>query len=256
MLKDEVNEQELGTLDEQNRSLYIKTGEGDATTYKLHPAVVAERTSLTTKNAEILREKQAKADALKPFEGLGKTADEIKAIVEKHQQTEDSKKTEDERRQSQIESLKTSNQREIDNLKTTAAQREEFLTKNLRNVMINTTASLAIEKAGGEVEALLPHITAAMDLVEEGEGDERKFQTRIVDGAKAPRYSGADFMNVEQLVEEFKKKPAFMGLFKASGKGGSGAPSNQQNRTTSHQRNASEMSSTDKIAQGLAQRGR
>lgn len=253
-LAEKLTAEQHGTLGEQDRTLYVKGSEEN--TFVLHPAIVAERTALKNKNAQILAEKQQKADALKPFEGLGMDAEKIKEIVAAHTKAEESKLTEKEREEAKINSLRAAHTTELTAVKNAAQEREQFLTKQLRSHMINAVASLAIEKAGvieGGVEALLPHVISAMDMLEEGDGDDKKFVTRVVDGTKAPRYSGADFMTVDQLVEEFKKKPGFMGLFKASGKGGSGAPANQNNRTTTT-RSAADMNPTDKIAAGLAAR--
>ncbi len=255
-LADKLTEEQHGQLGEQDRSLYVK---GEDNSFSLHPTIVAERTRLTTKNAQVIAEKKAAADKAAAFEALGLDAEKLKEIVEKHQQAEASKLTDAEKLQRKEQSIKQAHEQELNTVKTAAKQREDFLMTQLRSHMIDAVAQLAIEKAGvieGGVEALKPHIVAAMDMLEDGEDDDKKFVTRIIGGDKQPRYVGAEYMTPEQLVEEYKKKPGFMGLFKASGKGGSGATTGQQNRNTTSQRDASNMNATDKIAQGLQNRTR
>lgn len=252
--KDTVTADEYNGIQESDRSLYIKkAGEnGAADTYTLHPSVIAERTALSTKNTQILAEKKAAADALKPFTELGLDPTKIKEIVDAHQAAEAAKLTDKQREEAAVTNLKTAHQQETERLKTTAKEREDFLTRELRRNMIDAVASLAIKDAGGQVEPLLPHIIAAMDIQEDGEGDAKRFVTRVIGDDKAPRYVGSEFMTPVQLVEEFKKKEAFAGLFAASGKGGSGAP--QQRRGAPTIGNTTTLSSTQKIEQGLSAR--
>jgi hypothetical protein len=257
-LLETISEQDHGALDEPVRALYVKAEKDGAVSYTLHPSIVEERTALANKNKQLLTEKQKKELSLQSFESLGMDAATLKSLVEAHQAAEDAKKTDEEKRALQLESLKTTHKNEYDALKNAAKERETFLMGQLRRHMIDAEASLAIEKAGvleGSLEALLPHVVSAMSMLEDGEGDEKKFVTRIIGPDKQARYNGTDFMTVDHLVEELKKKPGFQGLFKATGKGGSGAPP-QNNRTTTSARNISEMSANDKIKAGLANRTR
>lgn len=223
--KDSITAEEHGALQESDRVLYIKkAGEnGAADSYTLHPSFVAERTALSTTNKTILAEKKAAADKLKAYEELGLDAAAIAELKQKHEEAEAAKLTDAEKKTKAEQALKESHTKELERIKTEAKAREDFLTRELRRTNIEASAVAAITEAGGQVKPLLPHVIAAMELVEDGEGDDRKFVTRVMGPDKTPRYVGSEFMTVSQLVEEIKRDEAFGGLFKATGAGGGGA---------------------------------
>ena len=226
--KDTVTAEELNALPETDRVLYIKkAGEnGAADSFTLHPSFVAERTALANNNATLKTEKQKAAEQLEAFKALGLTAEQIAELKTKAEEAAASQLTEAEKKAKAEKALKDAHQAETDRLKNEAKAREEFLTRELRRNMIDAQARIAIEKAGvveGGAEALLPHIVGAMDMLEEGEGDDRKIVTRVIGPDKGPRYVGSNFMSAEELVAEYKQKPGFGGLFKATGTGGSGS---------------------------------
>jgi hypothetical protein len=116
----------------------------------------------------------------------------------------------------------------LETIKTSAKQREDFLTNQVRRFAVETAAKIAIKEAGpidGADIVLLPHVMGAMEMIEEGEGDTKQIVVRVVDPAtKAPRYVGSELMTPSQFVEELKNKPGFGGNFKADAVGGGGAP--------------------------------
>lgn len=85
-------------------------------------------------------------------------------------------------------------------------------------------AQKAIGAAGGNAEALLPHV---LNNLKFNETDDGKFTVQVVDGDGNPRIGDAagNPMTLTQLVEEFKAKDSFAPLFSATGaSGGGGAP--------------------------------
>ncbi|MEN3329022.1 MAG: hypothetical protein V7638_3829 [Acidobacteriota bacterium] len=239
-VKDTLTLDEYNGLGENDRQIYMKTGgeNGQPETYDLHPLFKAERAALTQNNNALKTEKQTAANALKAFQDLGLSAEQIAELQQAKQAAEDAKLTEEQKRTREIETLKGSHTRELDTVKNTSKQREEFLMSQLRKSMVTTAAEIAIEKANpikGGAKALLPHVIEAMEMIEDGEGDARQFVTRMIDvkNNRTPLYVGSDLMNVEQFVEQLKNTEGFGGLFAAEGVGGGGA--GQQSKTAGAQ---------------------
>lgn len=228
-LKDLITTDEFNALPEGDRVLYIKKdGEnGQPDSFGLHPLFISERTALSTNNQRLKTEKQTAADQLKAFQELGLTADQISKLKADHEAAEAAKLTEEQKKQKAEDALKLSHQKEIERLTADRKAREDFLTRELRKNMIEAQAKIAVEKAGvieGGSDVLLPHLMAAMDMLEEGDGENRTIVTRIIDPTtRQPRYVGSDFMTADQFVEELKQRPGFGGVFKAAGVGGGGA---------------------------------
>lgn len=85
--------------------------------------------------------------------------------------------------------------------------------------LITTRATEALLKAGGSVELLMPHIRAAVTLVEE----EGAPSLRIIDtdGSLREKSEGVP-LTVEDLVAEMRSSPVFARAFNPTGSKGSG----------------------------------
>lgn len=128
-------------------------------------------------------------------------------------------------------------------------QRSEALKNQLHGILVTGEARSALAEAGAiDADLALPFLTQQVKVAEE----DGKFQVMVVDQAGDPRYSGVTGapMSVKELVAEMKGQEKFGPLFKSESRSGSGAPANGQRRAPS--RPTSELSATDKIAQGLA----
>ena len=254
--KDTITAEEHGQLSEQDRVLYIKTPgqNGQADSYNLHPSFAAERTALSQNNQALKTEKERAAAQLKAFTDLGIDPAKAKEIIEAHNAAEAAKLTEKERKEREETAKKQAHEREVQAVKDEAKKREDFLTRELRRNMIEAVANAAIQKAGireGAEKALLPLVMQSMEMLEEGDGDDRKVVTRIIGADKAPRYVGSTLMTADQLVEEFKKQPGLDGLFKPTGVGGSGT---QRQRPTTFSQPTDQLSATQMIEKGLQAR--
>lgn len=255
MLKDTLTAAEFEAVTENDRVLYVKkAGEnGTSDSYVLHPSFVAERTALSSNNQTILKEKKAAADALKAYQELGLTADQIAELKKQKEEADAAKLTEEEKKKKAEDALKASHQKEIDRIVAERKQREDFLTRELRRNMIEARAKIAVEKAGvieGGAEVLLPHLIAAMDMVEEGDGDTRSIVTRIIDPVtRQPRYVGSNYMTEDQLVDDLKQRPGFGGVFKASHAGGGGANPNKASGATGNVLKRSAFDQLDPLSQ-------
>ena len=102
------------------------------------------------------------------------------------------------------------------------AEKEEEIArlKDLNaDFLITTRATEALLKAGGSVELLMPHLRAAITLVEE----EGAPVLRIIDSDGSLREkSEGEPMTVEDLVAELRSSPVFARAFNPTGSKGSG----------------------------------
>ncbi|MZR30905.1 hypothetical protein [Sneathiella litorea] len=102
-----------------------------------------------------------------------------------------------------------------------AEKDEEIARLKERNAdfLITTHATEALLKAGGSVELLMPHIRAAVTLVEE----EGAPSLRIIDtdGSLREKAEGVP-LTVEDLVAEMRSSPVFARAFNPTGSKGSG----------------------------------
>lgn len=256
--KDTITVEEHGQLSEQDRVLYIKTPgqNGAADAYDLHPSFKAERTALSTNSQALKAEKDRLAASLKPFTDLGLDEKKAKELLDAHNAAEAAKLTDKERKERDEQARKEAHQREIEGVKTEAKKREDFLMKELKRFAVDMVADSAIARAGvreGADIALRPLVKQAIEMIEEGDGDDKKVVTRIIGADKAPRYVGTALMTADQLVEELKKQPGLDGLFKPTGVGGSGT---QRQRQVSTFQNTDSLSATQMIEKGLQARMR
>lgn len=123
--------------------------------------------------------------------------------------------------------------------------------KTLQKYLVTTAAVQAIAAHKGVPDLLLPHITARTKVVKDGED----YAVRVVDESGDPRGNASGgFMSVEDLVKELKGHATFGRAFESEAPNGGGKPPGSGNRTVPAR--PGEKSSIDKIAAGLAKRGR
>ena len=156
-------------------------------------------------------EKQAKAWA-----SMGKTPDEITALVQAAAQAETDKLG----KSGEWDKLKA---QMADQHKAELAKKDGrigTLTKSLEARLIDADATAAIAAAKGVPALLLPHVRAAVKVIEEN-GD---FKVQVVDAAGNPRVNGkGEFLSIADLVAEMKTDDIFGRAFEPSGTTGSGA---------------------------------
>lgn len=171
----------------------------------LKSALDAER--LTARNLE----KQAKAWA-----ALGKTPEEVAALVAAAEQAEVDKLTKSGDFEKLREQMNTQHAAAL-------AQKDEVsgkLRTALERQIVDAEAVTAISELKGSVPILLPHVKASVKVVEDGD----KYATRIVDAAGTPRVDGkGNFLTIKDLVSEMRQSDVFGRAFDGEGKAGSGA---------------------------------
>jgi hypothetical protein len=99
--------------------------------------------------------------------------------------------------------------------------REQALIDVIRKSKIDAEVVSALNKLGGNVNLLQPHVQRQMQLIEE----DGVFQSRVVDDAGTVRVNGeGKFMTTEELVSEMRDQETFATAFTADVKSGGGTP--------------------------------
>ena len=143
--------------------------------------------------------------------------------------------------------VKEESERRIAEVNTAADTKIGKMQANLNRYLISQAATSALAEAGGSLDLLLPIVTKAAKVVQDGDD----FVVRIVDDAGEVRSNGAGgYMDFKGFVSELKTKPSYQPAFKSEAKGGSGhQPGSGQQRTQLTQ--AGEKTSVQKIKDGL-----
>ncbi len=123
------------------------------------------------------------------------------------------------------------------------------MSKTLVKHLITSQAVSAIAANKGAPELLLPLISSNTKVIREGD----EYVVRVVDAAGDPRgNSSGGFMTVEDLVKEMKASPVYGRAFESESQQGTGVrPGSGQQRVQAQKK---ELTSTERIAKGLAQR--
>lgn len=128
--------------------------------------------------------------------------------------------------------------------------------KSLERYLVDAEATTAITETKGSAVLLLPHIRAAVKVINEN----GNYITRVVDRDGDPRGDGkGGFMTIKELVAEMRQSEQYGRAFEASGTTGSGTrPGNRTGGTGNGDRSkdnkGSDLSPVDKIKAGLAAR--
>lgn len=150
------------------------------------------------------------------WQSLGKTPEEITALLEAQAQAERDKLTKggewDKLKGQMAEQHKTELGRKDERIGT--------LTKSLERRLVDADATAAIAAAKGVPALLLPHVRAQVRVIEDG----GEFRAQVVDAAGNPRVNGkGEFLSITDLVGEMRSDDIFGRAFEATGTAGSGA---------------------------------
>jgi DNA-binding transcriptional MerR regulator len=202
----------LDAVPEAQRGLYKPDGdkfrldvEGYEDPVGLKSALEKERTNA----------KDAVAQA-KAWKALGKTPEEIQALLEAQAQAERDKLT----KAGEWDKLRG---QMTEQHQTELKAREEAAGKlrtQLERRIVDAEAVAALAAAEGNAALLLPHVKASVKVVEH----EGELVTRIVDEAGNPRVNGkGEFLTIRDLVAEMRANATFAPGFKAPAASGGGA---------------------------------
>lgn len=201
----------IDTIPEAQRSLYKETNgkfvldvDGYEDPANLKSALQKERDA--AKNAT----KQAQAWA-----AIGKTPEEIQQLLEAQAQAERDKLTKGGEWDKLREQMATQHKTELSKKDEAIQAREAALSRHL----IDAAAVTALAEAKGSAALLLPHIRAAVKVVEE----DGEYVVRVID-KNGPRVNGkGEFLTIKDLVVEMRQSEEFGRAFDASGTTGGGA---------------------------------
>jgi hypothetical protein len=206
----------LDKIPEALRTQYVKTDDGK---FRLDLDGYEEPTAL---KSALDKERTNARDAIaqaKAWKALGKTPEEIQALVEATAQAERDKLTKAGEWDKLREQMNQQHQAEL------AKEREGkgALRGQLEKYLVDAAAATALAAAQGNAELLLPHVKARVKVIEEN----GEFAVRVVDAAGNPRVNGkGEFLSMTELVGEMRQSDVYAPAFLAPAASGGGARPN------------------------------
>lgn len=226
----------LEGLDATLHPLYEKREDGkfqlafDPTDLEELPFVV----NLKKNETAARRAERAMKTQIEKWEKLGKTDEEITALIakqEKDAEAEAERKGEWEKLRAQMNEKHGVELNKKDLAIKEKEDKAEKLRSQIERYLVDAKATAAIAAAEGEPELLLPLVKK---FIKVAQGEDGEFSTSIVDDKGGPRVNGkGDPLTVEELLAEFKASEKLGRAFKASGaSGGGSAPGGGSNPKT------------------------
>jgi hypothetical protein len=202
----------LDSVPEAVRALYVPHGDkfrldvqGIEDTSGLKSALEKERTTARELDKQT-----------KQWKSLGKTPDEISALIAAQAQAESDKLAKAGEWDKLRAQMNEKHAQDIAVVTDKVAAKDKALAKYL----VDSAAVSAIAAAKGAHELLLPHVRNAVKVIEEN-GD---YTVRVVDAAGNPRVDGKGaYLSITDLVSEMRQSPVYGRAFESSGATGGGA---------------------------------
>jgi len=170
------------------------------------------------------RSERALAAKVSTWEKLGKTEEEITALIAKDEQNEQ-QKLEDKGKWDELK--KQMNEKHLlelekkDKLTEAEKKKAEWLRGQIEKHLVDAQASAAISLAKGRHRLLLPIVKSAIKVTEDESGE---FSTHIVDEKGGARVNGkGEPLTLAELLEEMRASEDLGGAFEGSGIAGTGA---------------------------------
>jgi len=154
-----------------------------------------------------------------------------------------------------LDKINSENAKRMEELAAAKDEKYNKLQASLVKHMVTEAATASIAKEKGSVELLLPIVAGQCKVVEDADG----YTVRVVDSQGDVRSDGlGGMMGIDGLIKELKGSNVYARAFDSETPSGSGATPGASNPPMSAQRysQSKDVSSTDKIAQGLAKRSR
>jgi DNA-binding transcriptional MerR regulator len=204
----------LDTIPEAQRSLYTPTEDGK---FRLDVDIEDQiKAATSTANREAAQYRHQ----VKAWKDLGKTPEEIQALMEAQRQADEEKLTKagewDKLKSQMLEQQAKEIEAREARLKAKDAAIERYL--------VDAQATAAIAAAKGVAPLLLPHVKSGVRVIEE----DGEFKVRVVDDKGTPRVNGkGEYLSIADLVGEMRASDVFGRAFEPDGTTGGGA---QQSR--------------------------
>lgn len=209
-LKIEV--ESLDTVPETARSLYVeKDGK-----FRLDLDGYEDPAGL---KSALQKEREAAKNASKQaaqWAALGKTPDEIAALVEAAKKADEEKALKGGEWEKVKGQMLEQHKGELGKKDLVIQSKDKALAKYL----VDAAAVSALAEAKGSAALLLPHVRAKVKVVEDGDD----YAVRVLDAAGNPRVNGkGEFLTIADLVSEMRQSDEYSRAFDASGTTGGGA---------------------------------
>ena len=228
----------LDAIPEEQRGFYAK---GDDGKFRLDLDGYEDPVGL---KSALDKERRAARDAARDvaaWKALGKTPEEIQALLEAQAQADKDKLAKAGEWDKLREQMTQAHQGEL----AKKDERISALTGTVERHLVDAAAANAISAAKGAPALLLPHVRASVKVIEEG----GEFKVRIVDDKGNPRVNGkGEFLSIADLVGEMRQSDVYGRAFEADGTTGSGAPQNKGNGGDGGTKKASQMTPDEKAA--------
>lgn len=193
---------------------------------KLAIGLQQEKVKLAANNKDLLNEKVAAAKKLEPWEKLGKTPEEIEAIL-KEGKTPDAARLEEEHK-AKLASIEREAARQVESAKNDAAQALEKSKAYLGQLQgeMKRVVVAELKTKFGMNDLADDWLSNRIQVVPETE-DSDKFVVRVFENGQLAYKAGQPMLPAE-LVEDARTKPTLTGMFDGGTGGGSSA--DPQNR--------------------------
>lgn len=254
---------QVGSLDDvpnDFKSLYSETEGGGYAIQESMTGIVdfiGDLQGTLARSRSFERDKKAELDRLRQFEALGHDPDSLKAhLDELNSKLEGASGSKEdlerfkEEYQSKHKALLEAKDQALLARDTSLAEMKKALDKNL----IDSAATRALAKHGGNVKVLTPHIRSRTRVVQDERGE---YMTQILDDNGDARFGATGLpMTIHDLVQELREDPDFAANFKSDAPSGSGSKPNGSSPRTPARGDMNSLSSEAKIMAGLEKRGR
>lgn len=220
-----------GALDESLKTLYVQNTQDKNFYLDIAPDEAAKvafnlQKQFENKKADLSRvhgEKTAIEQKLKAFEGLGKTADEIKSAMEASRPEEVNKLLAEAvaKHQSEIEALKNSYEEPLG----AAKSRAEKLEAQVQRSLSTSEISKLVTAYNLDPETAPAILRDYIKAVPQEEGSD-EYATRVFENGQPALVAGQP-MTPDQLIKGWQEAKKFQGMFVNPGAGGTGATNRQ-----------------------------
>lgn len=165
---------------------------------------------------------------------MGKTPDEIEALVEAARIAEENKLTQAGEWDKLKAQMNAKHDEALKGLKTQLDVKDgeiKSMRGTLESHLVDMTATAAIAAAKGVPELLLPQVQKFVRVVEQ----DGRYSTKVVDGKGDPRFNArGEPLTVEDLIAEMKVNEVYGRAFEGSGNSGSGMRPNNGGGGSAH----------------------
>lgn len=246
MLKLKLTQEEYDGLDDGLKEHYRKEGDVFLLDGESVDGLVIENVTALKKTVGTLRrEKETAEKALKKYEGID-DPEKARTALSKYEEIAnwDGDKKNKESQEALKRELGIQHKKEVDKL----SEEKVALENQLRSALVETKIVDALQKEGGNVELLSPHVQKQVQMKHTDNG----YIPEVIDEQGNPRIGDAEGnpMKILELVREMKSQPVFAPAFTGSESTGSGKRGDANRGSASHSSSTRVIPASNKAATG------